>query len=225
MPGPNRNLKNEGTQRKGGRRTGILGGTFDPLHSAHLFLAVSALEDAGLDRIVLMPSGCSYLKKDREISSAADRLAMARLAVEGDERFEVSDMEIRRGGETYTADTITEWHSAFPEDELYFITGADTLILMEKWVRPEEIFKGCTVLAALRDDADFEALKETAGRYRARFGANISFLTMPRMDLSASFLRQRVRLGRSIRYYVPEAVRSYIEEHGLYRKDGKGDRV
>ncbi|MCR4907295.1 MAG: nicotinate-nucleotide adenylyltransferase [Lachnospiraceae bacterium] len=199
------------------RRIGILGGTFDPLHFGHLLLGEAAMEEAGLEKVVLMPSGCSYLKKDREISPAPARLQMVKLCVEGDGRFEVSDLEIRRGGNTYTADTIAEWHMLYPSDEIFFITGADTLRLMDEWIRPEEIFSGCTVLVAVREGTDEAALKEVIASYRRRFLAEIRLICAPRIDISASLIRERIREGKSIRYYVPEPVRRYIEKNKLYR--------
>ncbi len=200
-------------------RTGILGGTFDPPHFGHLLLGVNALEEAGLDRVVLMPSGCSYLKKDREVSPAEDRLNMVKLSVEGDSRFEVSDLEIRRGGNTYTADTVQEWHSLYPSDKIFFITGADTLVMMEKWIRPGEIFSGCTILAAVREDTHREALNEAKRRYGEKYGADIILLNAPRVDISASLVRERIRAGKSIRYYVPEPALKYLVEHSLYQNN------
>lgn len=199
-----------------GRKIGILGGTFNPIHVGHLLLAQYALEQAGLDKVMIMPSGQSYMKKDMYILTAEDRLKMAELSVREHLDFEVSDMEICRGGYTYTYETLEELKRDNPLDEFYFIIGADCLYTIEKWKSPERIFKACTILSAVRDDKDTEQLQEQADYLKEKFNAEICLLNFPRIDFSSSEIRERIAKGKSIRYMVHPDVETYILEHKLF---------
>ncbi len=199
-------------------KIGILGGTFNPIHTGHLIIAEQAYDEFGLDKVLIMPSGISYLKKDMEIPEGSVRLRMARLATEDNPHFEVSDMEIRRGGNTYTADTIEELNKLHPENEYFFITGADTLHEMGYWIDPERIFKGCTVLAAVRNNKRPEDLKEDIERYKEQFCAKIELMHTLNIEISSSMIREYIKRGRSVRYYVPEKVREFIKENRLYER-------
>ena len=154
-------------------RIGILGGTFNPIHYGHLIIAEQAYDQFALDKVLIMPSGVSYLKKDQKIPEGSVRLRMASLAVEDNPCFEVCDMEIKRGGNTYTADTIDELKRNDPESEFFFITGADTLHDMGFWMYPERIFSGCTVLVAVRNNETPDDLKSDIDSYRERYCAKI----------------------------------------------------
>ena len=201
-------------------RTGIFGGTFDPIHLGHLIIAEAAADELKLDRVILMPSHISYLKEGREdgVSSAADRLAMTYAAAGSNPHFAVSDMEIQRGGNSYTYETLEAFHAADPDEKLYYIVGADTICGMGSWRFPERIFPHCIVVGALRpDQVDMVSLMESADRLRAEYRARIQFLDVPAIGISSTQIRSRVREGKSIRYLVPEAVESYIEDRGLYR--------
>lgn len=199
-------------------RIGILGGTFNPIHNAHISLALQTLEEDITDYVLLMPSGCSYLKNQNQIVDAEHRLSMARLAAEADERLLVSDMEVKRQGNSYTADTITELQELYPEDELFYIVGADSLVYMDKWVRPQEIFNGCTVLCAARDDIDAEELFKTAEMLHEAYKASIRILRFTPMDISSTDIRSRVKNGLSLEGLVCDGVAQYIAENGLYKQ-------
>ncbi len=201
-----------------GEKTGILGGTFNPIHTGHLLLAQAALEETGLSEVMFLPSGVSYLKAEEHVLPAGQRLEMTKLAIEGNPSFTVSDMEIKRKGNTYTCDTLRLLKAERPQDTFYFIVGADCLFGMEGWYHPEEIFASCRILAAVRDDTDREELYRQAERLRALYQADIILLDLPRIDISSTSVRQRVKAGKSIRYMVPEAVRHYIQEHDLYKE-------
>ena len=121
-------------------KTGILGGTFDPIHLGHLILAEEAYDAAGLDRVLLVPTGCSYFKEDQKVTDAKTRYEMTLLAAEGTEHLQVSDMETNRPGNSYTAVTLRKLREQYPEDELCCIVGADTLVMMSLWKDPETIF-------------------------------------------------------------------------------------
>ena len=200
------------------KKIGILGGTFNPIHFGHLIIAEQALFEFGLDRVIIMPSGNSYLKKDMKMPEAAVRLEMVRLAVSDNPFFSVSDMEIRRGGNTYTADTIEELNSLFPDDALFFITGADALHEMKNWVTPERIFSGCTVITSVRNNESLDELYRDIEFYKEHFDAKIEVLHTTNIDISSSMIRELVRQGRSVRYYLPEAVRMFIYERYLYEQ-------
>ncbi len=199
------------------KKTGILGGTFNPIHTGHLILAERSFEEFGLERVIFMPTGYSYMKDKADILSGEERLNMVRLAVSDNPHFTFSDMEIRREGATHTADTLRELTSAEPDTLFYYIVGADTLYNMENWIEPEVIFSKCVVLAAIRDDVDSSALMTKAQSLKERFNARIEILTTSCTDISSSMIRERLRKHQSVRYYLPEAVREYILEKWLYQ--------
>ncbi len=199
-------------------KTGILGGTFDPIHLGHLITAENALDGAGLDRVILMPTGCSYFKEDQKVTAPQLRYEMTRLAAGDNPKLVVSDMETTRPGNSYTADTLRELRETYPDDELYYIVGADTLVLMSLWRAPEVIFSLCRVLVETRpDEIAGTGLLEEIKTLRDKYGADITILPARNIAISSTEIRDRVRDGRSIRYLVPAAVENYIREKGLYR--------
>ncbi len=198
-------------------KTGILGGTFDPIHIGHLLLAEAAYEAAGLDRVILLPTGRSYFKDGTGVTDAGRRLAMVQLAAQGNRHLEVLDIEVRRPGKTYTSDTLQELSKCFPEDELFYIIGADTLLQMEHWHQPEIVFQLARILVETRsDEAGSGEVEITARSLREKYGADIRMLPVRNIEISSTEIRCRVREGRSIRYLVPRNVEDYIEEQGLY---------
>lgn len=199
-------------------KTGILGGTFDPIHLGHLITAENALDGVGLDRVILMPTGCSYFKEDQEVTAPQLRYEMTRLAAGDNPKLVVSDMETTRPGNSYTADTLRELRKTYPDDELYYIVGADTLVLMSLWRAPEVIFSLCHVLVETRpDEIAGKGLLEEIKALRDKYGADITILPARNIAISSTEIRGRVRDGHSIRYLVPTAVENYIREKGLYR--------
>ncbi len=198
-------------------RTGILGGTFDPVHKGHIAIAEAARDEYQLDRVLVMPSGVSYLKAGTNVTPAADRGAMTELAIRGVPGLVYDDREIRRPGNSYTCDTISELRAEFPEDELFYIVGADTILSIHRWKDIQVIFDGCTLLAAMRGEAaaDPKVLEEKE-RLSREYDARIELLSCPRIDISSTFLREAVRKGGDIREYVTEAVADYIRAKGLY---------
>lgn len=204
---------------KGIKKTGIMGGTFNPIHMGHLLLAESARESFGLDEIVFIPNGCSYMKKDSEVADKQVRYEMTRLAIEDNPAFSISDIEIKREGNSYTCDTLIQLKEQEPETEFYFIVGADSLFSMEKWKNPEIIFQNCTILAAVRDDKDTEALRAQIVCLEDKFHAEVRLICMPPIAVSSTDIRNRLKQERSVRYMVPDAVISYIYKHSLYTED------
>ena len=200
-------------------KVGILGGTFDPIHLGHLILASEAMESFQLDKMLLIPTGHSYLKdhKEEKVQSSGHRYRMTALAAEQDPRLEVSDIEVKRPGNSYTADTLRELEQAHPDWELYYIVGADTLCMMRKWVRPNEIFERCTILAAQRSDETApEELELEIKSLQDEFHARILRLPVRNIEISSTDIRGRVRERKSIRYLVSEPVIRYIYDNKLY---------
>ncbi len=200
------------------KKTGLIGGTFNPVHYGHLFLAEQAMEYCDLDQVLFIPSGISYMKNVREIAGAEDRLQMVRLATEDHPDFHVSSMEMDRPGASYTCETLLALSEEYADTGFYFIVGADNLFSIEKWKDPAGIFRRCTLVAAFRGAEDRSALEEKARELRSRYEADIILLPKRRIDISSTEIRQRIAEKKSIRYMVPEPVRNYITEHGLYQK-------
>lgn len=203
-----------------GLKIGILGGTFDPIHMAHLIIAEQARDQYGLDKVLLIPSGHSYLKDSRaqKVLPPQTRLEMTRIAAEGYEPFEVSDIEVNRPGNSYSFETLEEIASRNPGAELYFIVGADTVCSMRTWREPARIFNICTVLAAIREDqVDPAKLEEETLSLQRDFGARILPVKIPNIGISSTDIRERVGNGKSIHYLVPDSLESYIIETGIYR--------
>jgi nicotinate-nucleotide adenylyltransferase len=187
-------------------RIGVLGGTFDPPHMGHLIVASTAFDALRLDRLLFVPAAAPPHKLGLVVATAEQRLRMVRLAVQGDPRFEVDDLEIRRPGASYTVDTLRALRERDPEGELFFLLGADQLRELHTWREPDEVAR-LACLAVLSRGGDEIA---DADRYRIRPVA------VPRIDIAATEIRRRIRVGESIRYLVAEPVREMIERERLY---------
>lgn len=192
-------------------RLGVFGGTFDPPHVGHLALAEWAREALDLDRVVFVPAGSPPHKRRADLSSAADRVALVRAAVRGHDAFEVSTVETRRRGPSYTADTLRQLRERHPGARLFLLIGADSLADFENWREPDAIAAIATLAVALRPGAPRPAV---------RHARRVEWLDNPGLEVSSSAVRARVRAGRSVRYLVPDAVARLIERRGLYRAVG-----
>ena len=197
------------------RPVGVLGGSFNPPHVGHLAIASDACAQFGLDEVVFVPAGAPPHKDIADDVPAAVRLAMTRLAVEGDERFSVSSAEIDLGLR-FTSDTLAEFRRRYPDRPLTFIAGSDTLLSFATWHEPAAILDLARLVVAPRPGDDLAAVAREA----ARWGAERVFV-MPSVAIgvSSSMVRERVRAGRPIRYLVPRAVERFICDEGLYRSD------
>lgn len=192
------------------KKVGILGGTFNPVHMAHLIIAEIAREEAGLDDILFIPSGCSYLKDASDILPAKDRIHMTGLAIEDNSHFALSTIEIDRGGNSYTCDTLLELKHRYPDQEYYLIVGADNLFTMEEWKDPEVIFGNAKILAAVRGSKKRADMEEKIAELKEKYHADITLLHVSHVDISSSLIREKIAQGLSIRYMLPEKVREYI---------------
>lgn len=200
------------------KKVGILGGTFNPVHMAHLIIAETAKEEAGLDDILFVPSGCSYLKDASKILPAKDRVNMTGIAIEDNPHFALSTIEIDREGNSYTCDTLRELKMRYPDQEFYLIIGADNLFSMEDWKDAEMIFQNAKILAAVRGDKTRADMEERIAQLKEKYGAEISLLNVRHVDISSTVVREKVAAGRSIRYMVPDRVREYILRNHLYEE-------
>jgi len=198
------------------QKVGIMGGTFNPVHYGHLFLAENAMEQLNLDKILFMPSKNPPHKKKQDLVSDIQRIEMVRLAVCENPHFEISTIEFDREGITYTADTLTILTHENPDTEYYFIVGADSLFMMQDWHTPQIIFNLSTILAAGRDRVPENQLAQQMKYLRETFDARIIQLNMPTIEISSAVIRKRIATNKTVRYFVPKEVMDYIAKYRLY---------
>jgi nicotinate-nucleotide adenylyltransferase len=204
--------------------TGVFGGTFDPIHYAHLALAEAAREAFDLRRVLFIPAAQPPHKPDRSIAAAEHRFAMVQTAIAGNDGFEISRVELDRGGPSYTVETLASLRAADAADRLALILSAESFAELPTWHEPERILALAeTIIVAPRfgyDEVDAGFL----ARHFPTSTAEAVFLDGPRVRLSASEIRERAAAGRSVRYLVPDAVAAYIGDHGLYQDQRRTDR-
>ena len=199
---------------------GVLGGTFDPIHIAHLAVAEEAREALGLEQVLFIPAGQPPHKSGRAITPGEERLAMIGLAIAGNPAFAVSRIELDRAGPSYTVDTLGALRgarlAAGASPEIVFIVSSEAFAEFGTWRDPRRVLELATIAVAPRDGFP-DATREAVMREFPDQADRIVFLDGPRLRLSASDLRQRAATGRSLRYLVPDAVAAHIEDHALYR--------
>lgn len=193
-------------------KLGIFGGTFDPIHNGHLFIAEEARSALSLDEVIFVPSGTPPHKSTR-YASAEDRYNMTALAVKDNDLFTVSRYETELSGKCYTSETIKEFAKVFSQSELFFVTGDDTLIDIMSWHEPREIIQRARIITVGRPGYSRDALDDLP----EDFLRAIIRVESPKLDISSTCIRARIAARKSIRYLVPQSVIEYIEEHELYR--------
>ena len=194
----------------------IMGGTFNPIHNGHLKLAIQAHEQFALDDILIMPSGTPAHKDNKGLISPQHRCNMVRAAISDYPFMRLSMMEIERGGNTYTSDTLYELKQQNPQSRIYFIIGADSLFALPKWHEPEYVMSNCILLTANRDSYKQEELIRQKCFLEERFNAGIRFLDTPMLPYSSTDIRKNVAEHKSIEGMVPKAVEEYIYNNNLY---------
>lgn len=200
-------------------RIGIMGGTFDPVHNGHLLLGKQAYYEYGLDEIWYMPSHIPPHKRDHHITDSDDRIAMLRLALKDLPFCVVSEFEMEREGTTYTAHTLALLRAEYPNHHFFFIIGADSLYQIEQWYHPEQVMKSATLLASVREYEDTgRTFSQQIEYLKEKYGADIRPLHNEEMAIASADIRKRVLEGKDISNDVPEAVKEYIDSHGLYRQ-------
>jgi len=188
-------------------KIGLLGGTFDPIHTGHLVLAQECWSKFSLDKVIFIPAYQSPLKKEGDSASPEDRVEMVRLAIEGDKRFELSTYEVDKGDTSYTIDTIEHYKEKLPEGEIYFLTGSDSMEELSSWKEPDRVLSLTTFVIASRPGWSMD------GPYADR----VKLVIIPRMDVSSTMIRDRVSRSEPIDYLVPGLVANYIKEKGIYK--------
>ncbi|ADL34175.1 nicotinate (nicotinamide) nucleotide adenylyltransferase NadD [Butyrivibrio proteoclasticus B316] len=199
------------------RKIGILGGTFDPIHNAHLLLGESAREQFGLDRVIYIPNNLAHMPHRTEVSGAEERYQMVKMAINDNPYFTCSRLEIDKPDGSYTIDTITDLKNMYPGDELYLILGADSVLGIDSWYRASDLLKSCIIIAATRYDDDVAALDKKRRELQSIYGADIRILNFNRIDISATDIRERIKKGRSVRYMLPDGCIEFICIKGLYK--------
>lgn len=202
---------------------GVFGGTFDPIHHAHLAIAEAARDTCDLGRVVFIPAAQPPHKIDVRVSPPADRLAMIEAAIRGNPAFAVDSIEIERGGASYTVDTLIALRERWPTVELALILSAESFVGLPSWRDPGQVLALASLIVAPRDGYE-DAAPDFLSRHFPEATTEARFLDGPRMRLSASEIRDRAAAGRSIRYLVPDAVAAYIGDHGLYTESRRTDR-
>ncbi len=198
-------------------KLGVMGGTFDPVHTGHLIAAEEARVKLALDTILFVPAGRPWLKAGCFITPAAHRVQMVRLATESNPFFELSTIEVERPGHSYTVDTMRELRDRYGSKvELFFILGSDSVSGLPQWKEPEEILHLCS-LAVMRRAGGLPPEQKKSEQLLSGNRDKIVFVDMPVIGISSSDIRERVRKGLSVRYMVPDAVERYIAEEDLYR--------
>ena len=190
-------------------KIGILGGTFNPVHIGHLLLAQESVEELGLDKLVFLPSYIPPHKSRAELINPEDRFNMLLIAIRGNPIFEVSRLEIEKRGTSYSVESLKEFRNLYGvEAELFFVTGSDSLKELSTWKDLNSIFRMAKFVVAERAGYSLEGVPE---------GANI--ISISRVEISSSEIRERIKENRPIRYLVPDGVREYIEKNKLYKLD------
>lgn len=197
------------------KKYGIIGGTFDPIHFAHLYIADEAKASLELDKIIFMPNGNPPHKSLKKVSEASIRYEMVSEGIKDFEGFTVSDYEIKKNGPSFTYETL----QAFKQEdvELFFITGADCLMDLEKWKNIKEIFKVSNFVVFSRPGFTYETLKEQKEYIEKKYNTNIIFLNLKDLDISSTDIRERIRLGRNVKFFLPNSVLDIIKREKLYK--------
>ncbi|MDI6829709.1 MAG: nicotinate-nucleotide adenylyltransferase [Actinomycetota bacterium] len=203
------------------RRIGVMGGTFDPIHTGHLVTAEEALHQFGLDEVLFIPSGHPPHKEDRESLDPESRYLMAVIATADNPRFRVLRMELERPGPSYTIDTVRELRRLYgPGTDIFFITGADAILEILTWKDPEKLLREARFIAATRPGYDLKRLEDAlpeAEKERHAEDPRVLVMEIPALAISSTDIRERVREGRPVTYLVPKGVREFIEKNGFYR--------
>ena len=196
-------------------RMGIMGGTFDPIHNGHLVAAEQAFDDLQLDVVVFMPAGRPAFKQGKKVTAGEDRYAMTLLATSDNPHFLASRFEVDREGITYTAETLELLQGIYPSNvEFYFITGADAIAEIVTWRDAHKIARIAHVVGATRPGYDLAHARQAIAESSLPF--DVTYLEVPALAISSSYLRERVEAGQSLRYLTPDQVTGYIHKHHLY---------
>lgn len=197
-------------------RTGVYGGTFNPIHRGHVHILEEFIRRLELRRVLLIPAGTPPHKQAHQLASAEDRVSMCRLAAQGlPVPVEVNDIELRRPGKSYTCDTLKELKALYPEEELFFLMGEDMFLTVDKWYHPEEIFSRAALCASPRSSEGLPRMLSKRRELEA-MGARCFVEDIPFMDVSSTQVRELAGQRQDISGLVPDDVAEYIVEHRIY---------
>ncbi|EDL61861.1 nicotinate-nucleotide adenylyltransferase [Gimesia maris] len=197
-------------------RIGILGGTFDPVHNAHLLMAEQCREQCELDQIWFIPAGNPPHKEGKNVTSGKQRREMLDFAIAGHPAFLIKDLELHREGPSYTVVTLQELQALHPQDEFFLIIGADSVRDLHTWREPEAILELASLIGVNRPNISLPDLTELKQKFGAAIDRKIFWVTMPGIEISSTDLRQRIHENRSVRYMTPRSVEVYIHNNRLY---------
>lgn len=198
-------------------RVGIIGGTFDPIHLAHIYIAEEAKKKLDLDKVIFMPAGVQPLKIDKKVTEASLRLEMVQKAIDGKIGFEVSDYEIKQEGKSYTYKTLEHFYKDYKD--LYFITGADCLLGIERWKCIEKIFALCKFVVFTRPGYRTEELVNKKRFVEEKFNGKVILFEVPGIDISSTDIRKKIMNNEEVNEILPSVVLNIINEKGLYREN------
>lgn len=198
------------------KKYGIMGGTFNPIHLAHLYIAYEAKEQLNLDKVMFMPAGNPPHKKNT-IIDADYRYEMVSKAIEDYNGFEINSYEIDKNGYSYTYETLNELKE--PDVKLYFIAGADSLMDIEKWKNTKDVLNNCTFVVFNRGEFNKETLNSQKEYLESKYSAEIEVLEIMNIDISSTIIRQRIKEGKRVDFFLPNKVLEYIDKNNLYRGD------
>lgn len=198
---------------------GLMGGTFDPIHYGHLIAAENSRSEFDLDRVVFIPAARPPHKEGESVLDSPHRLQMVKLAIAGNPAFDISTLEQERQGLSYTIDTVEYFRDRFPDSQIFFIMGMDSLLMFDTWRDYQRLAGLCRFIVVTRPGYVMEPGQPVLDNLPTLLWENLSMLEIPGLDISSSDIRQRVRLSRPIKYMLPAAVEDYLLEHGLYREE------
>ncbi len=213
-------------------KTGVLGGTFDPVHRGHLAMALAALQEYDLDEVWIMPNGSPPHKNDRLITATPkERLEMVVHAIDDinhelghDAHLVACDYEVRRRKTSYSYETMESFNKLYPERDFYFIIGEDSLHDLYKWMKPDRLLRTCVLLVAVRGDDNIERVKESILRYKSFYEiCDIRLITMEHIDISSTMIREQIAEGADISSFVTPSVATYIASHPTIYKHLKAE--
>lgn len=199
------------------KRYGIIGGTFDPIHYAHLYIAYEAKEQLDLDEVIFMPAGKQPLKVDKIVTDSKIRYDMVKSAIETYNGFSISDYEIKKGGLSFTYETLEKFKNNNDEEvQLFFITGADCLLTLDQWKEVEKIFSLASLVVFPRGGISKQEMIERKGLIEEKYNGKIVILNLKELEISSTYIRERVNKNQRIDFFVPANVVDIIYKNKLY---------
>ena len=195
-------------------KTGIYGGSFNPIHKGHIKLALTVIDELGLDRLIIIPTFSTPLKDNSDFADSAHRLDMCRLALSDYSNIEVSDIEIRREGNSYTYLTVNSIKELYPDDKLYLIVGADMFVTLDKWKYPKKIFRNASVVVVARNGGDYDV--ESKAEELRHMGCRSVIIPRTVCDISSTEIRNSLKANTDVGEYLDSRVLEYIKQNKLY---------